>query len=101
MDPMTIVYAVLASLGYGLFFFFKAWKQDQEPFDKYKLIATMLSAAVIGGISAFLGLPVTQQDVESQLALYFVYVVVLENILKMLFPEKLVNALKKVSGAST
>ncbi len=101
MDVMTIVYAVLASVGYGLLFYVRARIQNQEPFDKYKLIATMLSAAVIGGISAALGLPVTQLEVEAQLTLYFVYVVFLENILKMLFPEKLVTALKKISGAST
>jgi len=100
MDFMTIFYAILAAAGYGMFFYIKARIEDKEPFDKYKFMATMLMAAFIGGLFAVLEMPVTQQDVESQLAIYFVYIVFLENLFKMLFPEKIVSALKRIFGAS-
>ena len=85
MDLSTIVLAVLAGAVYGGLFYFKAQQKTGEELDYKKFGATVLLAAIIGGVMGAAGMPVTQVTVEVQFAAYVGYVVVLENVLKLVW----------------
>ena len=85
MDISTIIMAMIASAGYGVLFYVKAQQSSGEAFNYGKFGATLLLAALIGIAMGATGMPVTQVTVEVQFAAYVGYVVVLENLLKLLW----------------
>ena len=85
MDVSAIVLATLAGAGYGVLFYVKARQNSGEEFDLERFRATVLLAAIIGGIMGATGMPVTQVTLEVQLAAYVGYVVVLETVLKLIW----------------
>jgi len=87
MDISSIFLAMLAGASYGGLFYFKARQNSGEAFNYWKFGATVLLAAIIGIAMGSLGLPVTQVTLDVQLVAYMGYVVVLETLLKLIWPK--------------
>ena len=85
MDISSIVLAMLAGAGYGVLFYVKAQQSSGEEFNYGKFGATVLLAAIIGIAMGAAGMPVTHVTLDLQLAAYIGYIVVLENVLKLIW----------------
>ncbi len=85
MEISSIILAAVAGALYGVLFYVKAQQNSGEDFDYWKFGATVFLAAIIGVAMGAAGMPVTQATVELQIAAYVGYVVVLENVLKLIW----------------
>lgn len=85
MDISSIFLAMLAGAGYGVLFYVKAQQSSGEEFNYGKFGATVLLAAIIGIAMGAVGMPVTHVTLDLQLAAYIGYIVVLENVLKLIW----------------
>ena len=89
----TVLLAVLSGIIYGGLFYWKnTIGEDPEAFNWIKFTATLVVAAIVGGVAGATGNVVTQTTVDLQVAAYGFYVIILDQILKIvyksLYPHK-------------
>lgn len=95
MNLEPIITALLASLGYAVLFYIKSELPDLSSlpleqmitelikrFNFGKFVSTLLVGMGVGLVTAIQDGVVTQQSFETQFALYAVYVITVENVLK-------------------
>ena len=78
----TIVYAIIASVIYGLAGYLK--NAPQEDFDVAKFLSTFVVAVLIGSICYVTGVPITEANVTEQLAAYTGLIVLVQQLIKAL-----------------
>jgi len=80
-----IILAVISALAYSLIFFLKKREKDiGEPYDYFKLGATLIVGLVIGLAIHFSGVDLTQVSLEQKLVMYAGAIALVESILKTL-----------------
>jgi len=78
----TIIYAIIASVIYGLAGYLK--NAPQEDFDVAKFLSTFVVAVLIGSICYVTGVPITEANVTEQLAAYTGLIVLVQQLIKAL-----------------
>ena len=78
----TILYAIIASVIYGLAGYLK--NAPQEDFDVAKFFSTFVVAVLVGSICYVTGVPITEAKVTEQLAAYTGLVVLVQQLFKAL-----------------
>jgi len=78
----TIVYAIIASVIYGLAGYLK--NAPQEDFDVARFLSTFVVAVLIGSICYVTGVPITEAKVTEQLAAYTGLIVLVQQLIKAL-----------------
>ena len=82
MDYLTVVYAVAAALAYSASFYLKNRTSANEPFDPIKFFATLIVGIGISLLMLFSHVPLTEQDVFTQLVAYAGMIALVETLLK-------------------
>jgi len=99
MNLDTLLPAIAAAFIYGISGYIKSEFPELsvnnfnleaflKKFSFTKLGATIILSLIIGIVMAYTNNPVTQVGFEAQLAVYFIYLVPIENILKALYRYK-------------
>jgi len=82
MDYLTIVYAVAAAVAYSASFYLKNRTSTNEPFDSIKFFATLIVGIGISLLMLLSHVPLTEQDVFTQLVAYAGMIALVETLLK-------------------
>jgi len=82
MDYLTIVYAVAAAVAYSASFYLKNRTSTNEPFDPIKFFATLIVGIGISLLMLLSHVPLTEQDVFTQLVAYAGLIAIVETLLK-------------------
>ncbi len=85
---MAIIYGAVAGAGYALIFFAKAVQAGAESFDIMKFLRALVIGAIIGGITGFTGVPLTEQTYETQVLAYGFVTVIVDKIIKLLWRSR-------------
>lgn len=87
-----VILSAIAAAVYSFVFFAKAKAKDpEEPFNPFKLAATIVVGVIVGVIYSVMGVDFTQQDISTQLTAYAGTVAVLESIMKAIWRQYLSN----------
>jgi len=78
----TILYAIVASVVYGLAGYLK--NASQEDFDVAKFLSTFIVAILVGGVCYITGMPITETNVAEQLMAYTGLIVIIQQLFKAL-----------------
>ena len=84
IELTNILIAMAAGAGYGLIWYARA-RQQGESFKPHKFAATLLVAMGVGAGLGLAGEQVTQQSIETQLAIYAGTITVVEGLIKLLY----------------
>lgn len=83
MDPISIVYGALAGAMFALLGYLKQRPLPEgEEFDIMKAAPTIVLGAIIGGMLAVAGTPVSEENVLVQVGVYGFATVVIEYFIK-------------------
>ena len=84
MDWTIVIFTVGSAIVYGGTFFIKAYMtaDPKPPFDRYKFMATLVVAAIIGVIAAFSGATLNEAEILTQHGQYAGYTAIVETLLK-------------------
>lgn len=85
MDPMVLIYGAVAGAIFALLGYLKQMPTDHESFDPLKAAPTVLLGAVIGGMLAFAGTPISEESVAVQMGVYGFSTVVIEYFVKTVY----------------
>lgn len=79
MEIFSFFYAIIAAIIYASIGYIKSVDQD---FDMVKFLTTILFGAIIGAICVFGNIPITQENIATQMAAYGGLTIIIENIVK-------------------
>ena len=82
MSMEAILYAIIASVIYGLAGYLK--NAPQEDFDVAKFLSTLLVAVLVGGICYITGVPISEANITEQLMAYTGLIVLIQQMIKAL-----------------
>ncbi len=81
----TIFYGAFAGSGYAFLFYLKAVQSGAESFSVEKFVRGLLIGLIVGAVSAFSGVPVTEQNYDIQVMAYGFVTVLVDQIIKLLW----------------
>ena len=99
MDYLTIVYAVAAAVAYSASFYLKNRTSTNEPFDPIKFFATLIVGIGISLLMLLSHVPLTEQDVFTQLVAYAGLIAIVETLLKSMIQPS-VKASSMLTGVA-
>lgn len=82
---MVLIYGAVAGAIFALLGYLKQMPTDHESFDPLKAAPTVLLGAVIGGMLAFAGTPISEESVAVQMGVYGFSTVVIEYFVKTVY----------------
>ena len=84
---MEILMAIIASVVYALSMYIKKALSPENPqgFSPSKFIATLIWGIIVGGVLTVMGIPVSEENVQTQFVAYMGLIALTENILKIIW----------------